>query len=582
MLNKKWLSRFGTILTMMLLILSFVLPTKVEANDIESIQITATIQDNGSVIIRDHRVFHAEEGTEHYISLGSMGDAELLNFTVYDENGEPLEDIGDWDINASFEEKAGKYGVYDTGSELELAFGLGEYGRREFTMEYELSNFITNLEDNHQAFYWQFINSDMDPIEKVDIQVRASNNFEFVNPETRLWAFGHEGGQSEITSEALTMTTGENFSQSDYIVLLGIFEGVPFNTAHQSDSTSDELIEQAMDGATLDGYDYQDFLDGNIDEGGFSVRSLMSVLMGFVRLLFPLLIFFGFASKNSRSKRKKSTFKTTVTDEYYREVPYEDHFIETTYLTNSEVSDWVSAFILKWVSEGRLIDQVEETGWIFKKDSLALRINNEYPEPTNRQEQELWNMILAAAGSDHILSESEFNKYVKRNISSFNRWTDSIPSKSKQVLEKKGYLTKQSEKVLGLFNQTYTSITPEGQQLGDNIVAFKNYLKDFSLVGEREVSHVQLWQELMIWAAYMGIAEEVYEQLKIANPQFEQQMTYNPSTIIMMNHFARSIQSTQTSANTSSTSSSFSGGGGGSFGGGGGGSFGGGSGGGTR
>ena len=337
-----------------------------------------------------------------------------------------------------------------------------------------------------------------------------------------------------------------------------------------------------MDGATLDGYDYQDFLDGNIDEGGFSVRSLMSVLMGFVRLLFPLLIFFGFASQNSRSKRKKSTFKTTVTDEYYREVPYDDHFIETTYLTNSEVSDWVSAFILKWVSEGRLIDQVEETGWIFKKDSLALRINNEYPEPTNRQEQELWNMILAAAGSDHILSESEFNKYVKRNISSFNRWTDSIPSKSKQVLEKKGYLTKQSEKVLGLFNQTYTSITPEGQQLGDNIVAFKNYLKDFSLVGEREVSHVQLWQELMVWAAYMGIAEEVYEQLKIANPQFEQQMTYNPSTIIMMNHFARSIQSTQTSANTSSTSSSFGGGGGGSFGGGGGGSFGGGSGGGTR
>ena len=104
MLNKKWLSRFGTILTAMLLLLSFILPMKVEANDIESIQITATIQDNGSVIIRDHRVFHAEEGTEHYISLGSMGDAELLNFTVYDEHGEPLQNIGDWDINASFEE----------------------------------------------------------------------------------------------------------------------------------------------------------------------------------------------------------------------------------------------------------------------------------------------------------------------------------------------------------------------------------------------------------------------------------------------------------------------------------------------
>jgi uncharacterized membrane protein len=80
----------------------------------------------------------------------------------------------------------------------------------------------------------------------------------------------------------------------------------------------------------------------------------------------------------------------------------------------------------------------------------------------------------------------------------------------------------------------------------------------------------------------MGIAEEVYEQLKIVNPQIEYQMPYSPQTVIMTHHFARAIQSTQTSANTSSASSSFSGGGGSSFGGGGGGSFGGGSGGGTR
>ena len=91
-----------------------------------------------------------------------------------------------------------------------------------------------------------------------------------------------------------------------------------------------------------------------------------------------------------------------------------------------------------------------------------------------------------------------------------------------------------------------------------------------------------LWQELMVLAAYMGIAEEVYEQLKIVNPQIDYEMPYDTRTIIMTHHFARAIASTQASANTSSTTSSFSGGGGGTFGGGGGGSFGGGSGGGTR
>lgn len=587
MLKMKSLKKFGTILTAILLIVAFALPSIVQANDIESIQITATIQEDGSVIIKDHRVFDAEEGTEHYISLGNMSDSELVSFTVYDENGVPLEDIGTWDVDASFEEKAGKYGINYVGSEIELCFGLGEYGRREFTIEYEITNFVANLEDNHQAFYWQFINSDMDPIENITIEVLAGNGFEFVNPETRLWAFGHEGGFSEITPNALTMTSGENFSQSDYIVLLGIFEGAPFSTSNQRSASSEEIIEQAMDGASLDGYNYQDFLDGEITDdnrsgGSNGIRGFFIWLLAILQTFVPIALIIGFIFTRKGSRPKKTKFETTITDEYYREVPYDDNFIETAYLTDADVSDWISAFILKWVAEGRLVDEVEEVGWIFKKDKLALKIMPDQLSPLNMREQELWSMVQSAAGEDNILSEKEFNRYVKEHISRFNRWTASIPSKSETVLEEKGYLVTTTEKVMGLFNRKNTSVTPKGQELGDNIVAFKNYLQDFSLVSEREVSHVQLWQELMVWAAYLGIAEEVYEQLKIANPRFEEQVTYNPHTVIMTRNFGRSVRSTQSSANSSSTSSSFSGGGGGSFSGGGGGSSGGGSGGGTR
>ncbi len=83
----------------------------------------------------------------------------------------------------------------------------------------------------------------------------------------------------------------------------------------------------------------------------------------------------------------------------------------------------------------------------------------------------------------------------------------------------------------------------------------------------------------MIWAAYMGLAEEVYEQLKIVNPQVVSELPYSTQTIIMTNYFAHAVQSTLSSANASS---SFSGGGGSSFGGGGGGASGGGFGGGNR
>ena len=92
----KSLNQFGKFLMLALVLFSFVLPTPVQANDIASIQISATIQENGSVVIRDQRVFYAEEGTEHFISLGNLGDSSLVNFTVYDKDGSPLRPAIHW------------------------------------------------------------------------------------------------------------------------------------------------------------------------------------------------------------------------------------------------------------------------------------------------------------------------------------------------------------------------------------------------------------------------------------------------------------------------------------------------------
>ena len=79
--------KIGWIFVFTFLLFASTSPVNVLAeNEIESIHIKANIQEDGSVIIRDHRIFYAEEGTEHYISLGDLGDSELVELTVYDEN----------------------------------------------------------------------------------------------------------------------------------------------------------------------------------------------------------------------------------------------------------------------------------------------------------------------------------------------------------------------------------------------------------------------------------------------------------------------------------------------------------------
>lgn len=554
------------ILLLSMFLLVFISPAEVHAqNRIESIQIEANIRENGSVVIRDHRIFYADRGTEHYISLGNLGESRLLSFVVYDENNKALEYEDAWNINASLSEKAGKYGINYTSSGLELCFGLGTYGRREFTVEYELSNFVFNLLDDHQAFYWQFINLDMDPIGKIEIHVGNEIFYEFKYPESRIWGFGHEGGNTEISDHILSFNSGNNFRQSDYVVLLGIFEGSPFSTGYSLDTTSTDLIETAMKGTS----------PGETEENSRPGQAVSTFffLLPFLFTMIPILLVIGVSAK----KTKYETFIPTVKDQYYREVPYNKHLMDTQFFTGSDVSDWISALILKWISESRLTEQVEQVGFIFKRDKLSLGILPNMQPMENELEGRLWFMLVAAAGDDRILAEKEFNQYVKRNLKSFNSWTEDVKEQSRTVMLADGCLEKSTEKVLKIISRTRFSITPKGQELGDRITAFKNYLKDFSLIEERGVSHVVLWQELMIWAAFMGVAEEVYEQLKIANPQIEYEMPYSTRTIMMTHAFANSVQSTQVSANSSS-----SGGGGGSFGGGGGGSFGGGSGGGSR
>ena len=139
------LKRIVWILVVSIILSVFISSATVFAEDrIESIHLEAEIQKNGSVLIRDHRIFYAETGTEHFISLGNLGASELRAYVVYDENNQALDYVDQWDINASFAEKAGKYGINYTDQAVELCFGLGEYGRREFTIEYEISNFISN------------------------------------------------------------------------------------------------------------------------------------------------------------------------------------------------------------------------------------------------------------------------------------------------------------------------------------------------------------------------------------------------------------------------------------------------------
>lgn len=537
------------------------------ANSIDSINIKAEIKKDGSVMITDHRIFKIDKGTEHFISLGNLADSTVTDFKVFDNSNKLLKKIDKWNVNASREEKNGKYGINHTSNGIELCFGIGELGKKEFTIQYRVTNFIKNLNDGNQTFYWKFINENMDPIDFVNIEVTNEIGYKFETPKTRIWGYGYKGN-TQIFSDKLIATTAKSNPSINYMVLLGIFEGKVFDSQSNFDKSTEQLIEQSRQGSFIYRKDGSKQYYKNQKDNGGLFKSIWKIVVVFFALIG--------AGSLAISKRRKDNLKFEETDElnYYRDLPDENFLISDYLVEEANVQSIISALLLKWIVEERLVNKKIEEGFIFKKEKDVFKINFTDTRPFDSTiEKDFWDIVLKACGKDDILTQSELNSYIKNNTKRFNTWMESINKTSKNYLIRNNYVKEQSKK--SFFGSTLYERTEKGINLQKQIYGFKKYLLDFSLLNERDVNYVKLWDSYMVWAAYLGITKEVYEQFKVVDPQFEQQVYYNPSTFIYINSISDSVYN-------SSIQSSYSGFGGTSFGGGGGGSFGGGFGGGSR
>ena len=133
-----------------------------------------------------------------------------------------------------------------------------------------------------------------------------------------------------------------------------------------------------------------------------------------------------------------------------------------------------------------------------------------------------------------------------------------------------------------VFKITKYKIDGSMMQEAEQMAGLKNFLKEFSLIKEREPIEVNLWDEYLMFAQIFGIADQVASQFKRLYPEVLDSMNeygFDYDDIIFV-HMVSSDGIRSASSARRAAESYSSGGGGFSSGGGGGGSFGGGGGGG--
>lgn len=563
-----------------LLVMSFLLIIDIDIahaaeHKLENLHIQVIIEDNGDAKIIETRQMTLSEGTENYIVIGNLGKSKIKDFKVT-ENGQEYEFLKKWDLNKSREEKAFKNGIIKTSDGYELSWGIGEYGYHEYVVEFVVTDFIKQLKDA-QVLFWRFVNDEQNvPPENVTVEIEASKNLN--EDEERIWAFGFTGDVYFSNGKVIAQST-KPLTAANYVTLFVQFEDGLFATKDKINRSFEDVQDEAFVGSD---YGKEGPASGGI-KGFFATafdwakKAIQLVFWLIVIILFGIAYVFYKKGPQGMTRKK---FTRKYKEQYYREYPYKGDHLDAYYIMYhmgiGSFENLFTSLLLKWIKEGRIAMDIEEGGFLRKQRSTLTILKAGMDESS--EEGKLFRMLEMGAGKKKMMDENHLKRWAESRHDELERWERQVLKASAGKLTDQDYLTAEQKKLL-FFKRTIYNQTAKGMEVEENTYKFVNYLHDYSLLNEHEAINVHIWDEMMIWAGYLGLTAVVMKQFEALYPKYVEESVYRHSTV---DSTRRMVSRTSEGRKTAEQKRRDSGGGGAASTGGGGGSFGGGSGGGTR
>ncbi|SFK34908.1 Predicted membrane protein [Marinilactibacillus piezotolerans] len=483
-----------------------------EDNSMSLIEYDVKLLENGTGIITEHRKMNMTEGTELYIEMNNLQGSEVTDFSVQGFSYNP-----DWNLNDSREEKAGEYGVLESDEGVELVWGIGEYGEREYELTYTITNMVRQLEDG-QALNWNF--NTYGEIAPEAMSLTINGPFAFNQENVDIWGFGYEG-VVELENGRLTSAAQAQLEPDGRLVILMQFSGSPFNTTVQDDQTLQEQLAESQDGATYNG-------DGKLS--GWLLSLILGIVIGIPSLLGIVFWRIEVRKKEAGKMRSGYALKKRNKGQTYGDIPYTDGDIfDVSYLLqqiqHGTFEDYFFAYLLKWSKEERIKIHTKETdGWLDKEDTvieLLQRQNysfNKFDNEAMTFEEKVWSILEEVADLSGKVSEKDMKKWSKKHAKELSELATSMKDESKDILEAKGYIRQEATTYLGM-KLPFISATREGERLFDRVAQFENHLNDLKLDESLSYKQTLPWEEFIIWATLYGKGSDVVESLEKFYPE---------------------------------------------------------------
>ena len=489
---------------------------------------------------------YLDSGTEGYRSYILHNGMKISDFSVVDDKGREYTNLLDWNVSGSFQDKAYSSGIVYTYDGVELCWGISQYGNRVYILRYKINNFVNQYQDN-QGIYFNLFNLDME-VANISVEIYSDTLFSIEN--SKIWGFGNNG-KTVFSNGKIVMNSGLELELDEYMVLLVRFESDIFDIKNISNKSFDDVYEEA-----IRDIDLIDKLKDKFNNISFFQLLLLLILLFFVIILFVNMkpsnkkktiyipkynygnLYFGEKGKILPDDKKIYFYKDIPCDKDLCYAYWVCYQYEINLITSSLKEGFIGAILLKWIHDGYVkVINLEKKAFIFSDNNYALELCDNV-KLSNPVESELYEILKNASSDGKILKENEFACWCEENYHCITNWFDNIIVHTSIELKKKALIKNRIRKI----NSKYSL----KKKVVDKVVSSKvkceaiklkglrKYLLNFTAMNEKEYFDVHLWQEYLMFAQLLGIADKVSEQFNKLYPSF-----VDIDTVRVVSWFAR-------------------------------------------
>lgn len=453
------------------------------------------------------------------------------------------------------------YALPISSNKFEIAWGVGldnSSGNRKYEISYTIEDAVTVYNDCSEL-YWQFVGTDNGiPANKVTGTIKLPSAVSDLE-KLRVWAHGPLNGEIQKESKDSVVFYVDDFDSETMLEIRIVTEDPIFN-----DSTK-IINRDKLNSIITEETKWAEEANRQRERAKKILIIVTAVVTGIY-----LLIFFIFAKKivkyiKELKKIKNNPYNIQV-GEYFRDIPREKEatpadaaFLyysnENSFKFSGNESKVFSATLLQLCLKGYI--SFEKEG----KDDI--RINFLEPSKTNvealKQSEKTVLKLIKNANTEHVdsITMAQIKKYAQREYDDFGKIIKTLKDDAKDVHIKNGNYNEENAKNVLIYNikiilyivgsiialcflaipiviefiiaililrktsKKIKILSEQGETERQEWKGLKKYMEDFSLLKERDIPDLILWEKYLIYATAFGISDKVIKQLKVVYPEMD-------------------------------------------------------------